>query len=272
MFSKVFRAELGAYSITFRLGRRYRERADFLIAPIIYDLEKDGVASFHFANGHIECPPPAGTVLPFPPPYYRFWKSVLPPSEREGDLKSTPTASQWADWLDAQPGGGSARDKAVSMNRKGFPAHAQPGVDRALAHLHQLMEEHGPFDGLLGRCEGGSAAAALLLEHSEKYRAGQAANPFRCAVFFNAIPPPALDGSRLLLADGQGPLITIPTCHISSALGPLQHLCLELEDLCDPSSRTTVYHDEGYNIPTRPVNTARVSKVLREFVQTVERA
>ncbi|KAF1981616.1 hypothetical protein K402DRAFT_232505 [Aulographum hederae CBS 113979] len=65
-----------------------------------------------------------------------------------------------------------------------------PDVLKTERELLELVEEDGPFDGILGYSQGGTLAAQMLVRHfAENPKAGVEEMPFRFAIFFNTATP-----------------------------------------------------------------------------------
>ncbi|KAF2215725.1 hypothetical protein CERZMDRAFT_89976, partial [Cercospora zeae-maydis SCOH1-5] len=53
--------------------------------------------------------------------------------------------------------------------------------------LYDVIEDDGPFDGILGFSHGGTLASGFIMHHMAMRPSEPL--PFRCALFFNALPP-----------------------------------------------------------------------------------
>jgi hypothetical protein len=85
----------------------------------------------------------------------------------------------------------------------------------ALDYLYGIMEEDGPFDGIIGYSEGATVAATLILHEQRRFETHGIPPMFKCALFFAGWPPMTPELDTLVLADESDLIITIPTCHIS---------------------------------------------------------
>jgi Serine hydrolase (FSH1) len=93
--------------------------------------------------------------------------------------------------------------------------HSNESVQEALDYLYQIMEEEGPFDGIIGYSEGATVAATLILHEQRRFEIEGREPMFKCALFFAGWPPMDPELNRIVLADESDLMITIPTCHIS---------------------------------------------------------
>lgn len=57
----------------------------------------------------------------------------------------------------------------------------------AYDQLYTVIEEEGPFDGILGFSHGGTLAAGFLIQHAKRFPHDPP--PVRCAIFINSLPP-----------------------------------------------------------------------------------
>jgi len=126
------------------------------------------------------------------------------------------------------PKGATAEDQMRELMRGGASSAPLPDFDsdsgslypnesaqEALDYLYRIMEEEGPFDGIIGYSEGATIAATLLLHEQRAFERHGIEPMFKCALFFGGWPPMSPDLDMLVLADESELTITIPTCHIS---------------------------------------------------------
>ena len=85
----------------------------------------------------------------------------------------------------------------------------------AIDYIYRIMEEDGPFDGILGYSEGATLAATLILHEQQRFDISGIPPMFKCALFFGGWPPLRPELDEVLLADESDLTITIPTCHVS---------------------------------------------------------
>lgn len=92
---------------------------------------------------------------------------------------------------------------------------AHKSTDNAVRYMRKIMEERGPFEGIIGYSEGAAVAATMLI-HEQRRAARKGIQPmFKYAIFFAGWPPIDPDTHGMLLSDWTEEIITIPTCHIS---------------------------------------------------------
>ncbi|QMW47219.1 hypothetical protein G4B11_010698 [Aspergillus flavus] len=159
-----------------------------------------------------------------------------------------------------------------------YADHTEESGAKTLRDLERLVEEDGPFDGIMGFSLGARCAATLLIHQIRCSQALKASQPvFRCAVFFcGGAPedPTALLSSgdrRVMCFETDGEVIDIPTAHIWGRNDHRYHYGPQLSKLCNISNREVYVHDGGHEIPGSrdPVATA---KAARSIKRTIARA
>lgn len=159
--------------------------------------------------------------------------------------------------------------------------HTIPGsYGKALDDLESLVDQEGPFDGVMTFSQGAGLAAALMVRKLRQDPHHARLNPiFRCAIFFCGGVPldPSIsdDGkaaSRLLSFEADGELIHIPSAHIWGAhdrvyptFGPV------LSKLCCSDQRADFIHQGGHEIPG-PKDQEGVLNAIRVIQRAIQRA
>jgi hypothetical protein len=147
-------------------------------------------------------------------PYYRF---IEPPKAVEG-------GSDVLERIRDFPQGATAEDQMRELMRGGIGSAPVSDVDNyggnnsaqeAIDYLYRIMEEDGPFDGIIGYSEGATVAATLILYEQHRFETYGIPPMFKCALFFAGWPPMTPELDAIVLADESDLTITIPTCHIS---------------------------------------------------------
>jgi hypothetical protein len=92
---------------------------------------------------------------------------------------------------------------------------SRKSADAAIKYLYDIMEECGPFEGIIGYSEGATVAGSLLLSEQIAQEQTGRKRMFKCAIFFAGWPPMDPQTYRLVLADESPRTVDIPTCHIS---------------------------------------------------------
>lgn len=127
-------------------------------------------------------------------------------------------------------------------------------IRAAYSLIYELIEDCGPFDGVMGFSQGGSLAASFLLNHLESRPSDPVENFFRFAVIICSGNPFDARGmvTRRYHPEEDGLRISIPTAHIVGHNDDEHDRQLLLHGLCD-SRRATIYdHGGGHEIPRNP--------------------
>ena len=183
-----------------------------------------------------------------------------------------------------------ATDQQLNDAVRGAPSGMRPEekiryIERRLPHsgvwlqqqdvilgIHRKFVEEGPFDCILGYSEGASIAATFVVDSLAKCAEGGNIVTPRCAVFLNGCTPWSMDTSEPLLADKDGQVITIPTCHILAHNDVMAYASTALYHLCDEELATILDHGRGHSIP-RDVKTCKlVTTAIRDLVDRTENA
>ena len=128
--------------------------------------------------------------------------------------------------------------------------------------LHDIIDDEGPFEGVLGFSQGATVAASILFEHVMQPDPEQPEPPFKFAVFISGTPPwdiygPPNEGEKAtqpmkaVLPSTHAARIDIPTAHI---MGRKDVLCREsaksLLAICN-ERKAKVYDHQGSHIVPR---------------------
>ncbi|KAJ8123004.1 hypothetical protein ONZ43_g942 [Nemania bipapillata] len=171
-----------------------------------------------------------------------------------------------------QPDAGAA---TISDEYFGYVGSSIPDYEDLYHDLLDVINSHGPFDGLMGFSEGGAVAAWMLIENS---RHPLTFGSFKCAIFFSAAVPFDPDVVRSGIVKPvdpaiEGEMIKIPTAHIwSSEHDVNERAAQSLASLCNATVRETFVHTLGHNVPGSKSDSEALAKALRVIERTIERA
>lgn len=185
-----------------------------LEAPLVKELASDNTAELHFIHGPVQAFPPEGFEDYFGvAPFFRF---IEPPKNEQGK------GSDILDRIRNFPEGATAEDQMrelmkvdVLTNPEDGNYGVQQSAQEAIAYLYKIMEEDGPFDGIIGYSEGATMAATLLLHEQRQFETQGIPPMFKLALFFAGWPPMNPDLDAIVLADMSDLQINIATCHVS---------------------------------------------------------
>ena len=223
---------------------------------MVQDLEQDGTASFHFIHGDIESPPPNGFEEFFgSPPHRRFVKDYCNGRTDQDFLDTIWNAPHWlTPEQKYRELVHSLRPESTDISRTIF--------DR----LYRVLDNDGPFDGIMGNSEGAGVAATFVVDYLRKCAKKEIRDTLKCAVFMSGCPPSFSDRSGFFLADEYGQIITMPTCHIIGYNDSLIDGAVALYHLCDQASATIVDHGRGHLVPRDPFSSKLMIKGIRDLI------
>ena len=225
---------------------------------IVSELEQDGIASFHFIHGTVPSPPRVGfEEFIGPPPHLRFLDpATLGMTENEVDQVVWETPQYFTPEQKHQHLRQSIRARSGGTD----------AVRQALDRIYRIMDEEGPFDGILGFSEGATVAATFLIDYLQRVAKNEQKAELRGAVFISGGPPYTADGKDVALADEKGQMITIPTCHIIGCNDTVIDGCVALYHVCDENSATIVDHGKGHMVPHDEKSLGIMAKGMRDLI------
>ncbi|KAK3332338.1 serine hydrolase FSH [Cercophora scortea] len=225
-------------------------------------MTEDGTATFHFINGPCKAVPPEGFEEYFGnPPYFRF----IEPDQDVEKTEDDDVLARIREFPDCE----TPEDTMRELMREGI-ASSHRSTDNALKYLVKIMEERGPFDGIIGYSEGATVAATLLL-HEQRRLLKKGIKPmFKYAIFFAGWPPVDPDTHAMILSDETDIMIEIPTCHIIGSLDPYVHGSLALFNVCDPDTAYLFDHAKGHTLPRDKETVRELGDVVREAIRTYD--
>jgi hypothetical protein len=162
----------------------------------------------------------------------------------------------------------------------------------ALDYLYGIMEEDGPFDGIIGYSEGATVAATLILHEQRRFETHGIPPMFKCALFFAGWPPMTPELDTLVLADESDLIITIPTCHISKfyhsfskysrcffflltdisvgSLDPYLAGSVALYNICDMDTAYLFDHAKGHTLPRDKDTVKELGDIIRGMSANIQ--
>ncbi|KAH8588577.1 serine hydrolase-domain-containing protein [Bisporella sp. PMI_857] len=129
-------------------------------------------------------------------------------------------------------------------------ASCAEAVERTLAYLEEVIQEDGPYDGIIGFSQGAAVAARLILKHQEEDPFG--VQPFKLAVFLCSAGLFYTDSTKeyeehMETASKIG--IHMPTVHLIGDSDPHKPFGLGLIKLCSKGVSRIINYDMGHEIP-----------------------
>lgn len=198
------------------------------------ELSNDQTADLHFLEGGVDSPPGPGVLGYYDGPYF-----------------------SWYNW---PPVLGSSKD-------------AQ-SIREAYEMVDEVIEEDGPFDGVIGFSHGGALAHGLMVRHELQ----RPHDPplFRCAIFFNSMPPlfradkddangvagPCIIYDKLAL---QNSVCGVLSLHVVGQKDFAYEHSMALYKGWEPNSAMLIVHERGHVIPSDVKTVRLIAKEIREM-------
>lgn len=123
-------------------------------------------------------------------------------------------------------------------------------VDAAMEYIDEIVEEDGPFHGILGFSQGATMAFCYLHYRLRTRPFDPPFSPFACAIFISASGT-AKDQSTLLeYMSSTGRSITIPTLHVYGKQDAHSEAALSMYEHCRLAGNSEfLFHEHGHAIP-----------------------
>jgi len=137
-------------------------------------------------------------------------------------------------------------------------------VADACAFLRRVIEDEGPFDGVVGFSQGAVMALALALEHEEQRP--EAPPPFRFAVLFSCPYLPYPGGDR---DNAEWGTTAVPSLHVAGRNDDewFEASRTVLHENCVDGTASLVVHDGGHAVPKDRETVERVGREISKFVR-----
>ena len=137
-------------------------------------------------------------------------------------------------------------------------------ITEAYEQLLDVIETDGPFDAVIGFSHGGTLACGFIAHWTKQHPYENP--PFRCAVFFNSLPPFVVgrDGEFVFEMGLKG-CVNIPTLHVVGREDFIYEHSLKLYQVCEEKSATLILHEKGHEIPSEPKVLKKVTAAMREL-------
>lgn len=221
------------------------------------NLESDNTATFYFLEGLFEAGPSPDVIYECPAPNLRWFDYDF--IDLSKGVKHFSEMVTFKDMISPEDGARRAWDR--------YGGGIGNSGELMLEYARNIIEEEGPFHGIIGASEGGSAAATVLFDQLGLARKHGQPCTIQCGIFFVSTPPLKEDGTGCYLSDNTDERITIPTCHIYSEQDVLCWMAKALQNLCQEDGKTIILHDGGHTIPHTEELMVDVAKFVRRVKQ-----
>ncbi|KAK9489769.1 serine hydrolase FSH [Lipomyces doorenjongii] len=204
------------------------------LGPLITDLERDNSAEFTFVDGPVAQPAGPGIAGVYDGPYLGYFRcDQLPPAHDVAAL------------------GQALRSNVF-----------RESIAAAFHLISAIVEDEGPFDGVLGFSHGATLAAAFLLHYTATRPHDPPWGPFRCAVFIAGLAPFEENGRRIR-ADERGAMVKLPSVHVAGREDEVFEESLNLYGLCERDGAALVVHEKGHLVPREREDLMAVARAIR---------
>ena len=221
------------------------------------DLESDNTATFYFLEGLFEAEPTPDVEYECPPPNLRWFDyEFVDLSKGFRHFSELVTSKEM-----------TSPEDGVRRAWDRYKGGTLGSVELMLEYVRNIVEEEGPFQGIIGASEGGSAAATVLFDQLTLARKLGQPCTIQCGIFFVSTPPLKESGDGCFLKDETEQRITVPTCHIYSEEDILCWMAKALSNLCQEEGKTIILHERGHTIP----HTEELMVDVAKFVRRVKR-
>ncbi|PQE07301.1 putative FSH2 Serine hydrolase that localizes to both the nucleus and cytoplasm protein [Rutstroemia sp. NJR-2017a WRK4] len=225
------------------LGRSVFNNRAFRVqlAPICEELQSLCSVSFFFLHGTIPCTPPPGSEEFFGPgPHYRF--------------------------IARFPEGRNAEDAIRELISNGSD-DVQSSIRAALKAVYEVIEEEGPFDGVIAYSEGSIVVGSLILDEAVRFEREERKPQIKMAIFFGGWPPFSAETGRALLMDESDLFIDIPTCHVVGSKDPFLLGSMALFNVCNGDLAEMFDHGKGHTLPRDQETIAELGAVIHKMIE-----
>jgi len=144
-------------------------------------------------------------------------------------------------------------------------------IQDAFDELEEVLEEDGPYDGIIGFSHGGMLLSSFLADWSSR-RPGEDL-PCKCAVFVSSFPPFRMENGDLQKPvwrnEGLEYLKRLPTLHIMGKADFVYDHSQRLLGLCGEGDAIKIVHDKGHELPTDSSAVKEIVDGMRRLNQRV---
>ncbi|KAF1988943.1 hypothetical protein K402DRAFT_327594 [Aulographum hederae CBS 113979] len=128
--------------------------------------------------------------------------------------------------------------------------------------IYDIIEENGPFDGVIGFSQGATIAAAMLLHHHRQHPLDPPYALFKYSVLVSAAAIVDVDPIPILRDGKRRRLIQIPTLHVLGEEDDLFGEGIAMSKICAPQIASVLVHKQGHVIPRDPPTVKAVVKAV----------
>ena len=119
-----------------------------------------------------------------------------------------------------------------------------------MLYVERYLQEHGPFDGIVGFSQGAALTSAVIARQQEKAHAAH--HRVRFSLLFSGVRVPSPGWPPLLAKQSQEGVLTMPSLHVYDSEESFEHECRHLHQCYDSKSSAIIHHSEGHKVPSDP--------------------
>ena len=149
-------------------------------------------------------------------------------------------------------------------NTRTGQAVLKESLDDAMEYIDEIVEEDGPFDGILGFSQGATIAFCYLHHRLRTRPFDPPFMPFACAIFISASGTEKDQGTLVEYIGSTGRSITIPTLHVYGKEDDNSEAATTMYKHCGAGGDAEfLLHPHGHNIPSDVDSVQRIVKAFK---------
>lgn len=122
-------------------------------------------------------------------------------------------------------------------------------LDATMENINEIVEEEGPFNGILGFSQGATMAFCYLLHQLRARPFDPPFIPFACAIFISASGSEKDHSTLMDYIESTGRQITIPTLHVYGQEDTDREAAMTMYEHCKKGDSEFILHPKGHVIP-----------------------
>jgi hypothetical protein len=156
------------------------------------------------------------------------------------------------------PEGRNAEDAIRKLIRNGS-VDVQSSIRAALKAVYEVIEEEGPFDGVIAYSEGSIVVGSLILDEAVRFEREGRKPQIKMAIFFGGWPPISAETGQAVLMDESDLFIDIPTCHVVGSMA--------LFNVCNGDLAEMFDHGKGHMLPRDQETITELGVVIQKMIE-----
>jgi predicted esterase len=133
--------------------------------------------------------------------------------------------------------------------------------------ITEIVEEEGPFHGILGFSQGATVAFCYLLHQLRTRPFDPPFIPFACAIFISAFGSGKEHTTLMDSVEATGRQITIPTLHVYGKEDVHPEAAMAMYNYCAGGDPEFILHPKGHVIPGDVESVQLIVRAIKGFRQ-----